>query len=109
MKHYDILVITNNKIDTTLFKDLNCLIIPHADIELNICTYSGVTFTWDYLITDNGEILSNFDLLTEDGFYVTNCFFQSTIDEIFVVGKLNHSTYDLNSQISIIIDFLLDT
>ena len=108
MKHYDILIITKENIDLSPLSDINYLIINNGvSHELNIYNDKDNTFTYDYLITDDNNVLNNFDLLKDDDYYITNCFFQSTIDEIFIIGKLNKSNFDINHQISVIIEYLL--
>lgn len=107
MKHYDILIISNTYPETQMFKNINYLCTDNALIsELNYAIIDGKKISWDYLITDNEIILNKFNLFKDCNYFITNCFFQSSTDEIFIIGKLNNSNYDYNYQYQTIIDFL---
>ena len=109
MKHFDLLIVTKNPINESLLSSLSYIKLNEAKVdELNIYHDDNHEFTYDYLITDDESLLSKFDLLKDEDYYITNCFFQSTIDEVFVVGTLNHSSFDLDHQIKTIIDFLVN-
>lgn len=107
MKHYNILIISKNNPNPEIFNGVEFLCKDDASVsELNFAKIDGEKISWDYLITDNECILNNFNLFKDDNYFITNYFFQSSIDEIFIIGKHNNSNHDYNYQYQTIIDFL---
>ncbi|MGN1296097.1 MAG: hypothetical protein ACI4U5_06770 [Bacilli bacterium] len=105
MKHHDILIITNLQIDENILEGLDYIILQDATIkDLNFCN----DFSFDYLITDKENVLEQYDLIKDNGYYLTNCYFHSSYEGVFIIGHLNKSTKDLNYQISKIIEMLTE-
>lgn len=105
MKHHDILIVTELQFNKSILEGLDYIILQDAIINnFNFCE----DFSFDYLITDKPNILEQYNLIKDGDYYLTNCYFQSSCDEVFIIGPLNKSTQNLNYQISKIIEMLTE-
>lgn len=98
--HYDLIIVSNLELDISLLPKINYLWLKTAEV-----TYNTVNqFTYDYLIID--KIHQNLNLMTEDGKIITNQFLETSMDNVFAIGKINNSEKTINEQLQIIIDYL---
>lgn len=99
-----LIIITNENIETNILKDIDYLIIKDNYQLINNykLKYNNEEIDFDYLITD--KMLNN--LLTEDGYIITNQYLEASIDNYFIIGSLNKSINSIDNQIKTIIDYL---
>lgn len=103
--HYDLIIITNYKLDESLLAGFNYLIANDAIVNDNkTITYHGQTFTYDYLIID--KLIDNIKTLRENKRIITNQFFETSIENVYAIGPINNSPLDINSQLKIIVNHL---
>lgn len=103
--HYDLLIITNEKVPTHLLNGLNYLVLPENDHLLSpYITKKQDTF--DYLIISNFQIIMNFDVVNDNQIIITNHYFQTSLNHIFAIGNSNFSVKPLMEQWQTIINFI---
>lgn len=99
-----LIVITDKQVNEKLLKDFDYIIINdnYELIDNYKLIYNDEEIDFDYIISD--RLINN--LLTEDGYVITNQFFEGSIDNYFIIGSLNQSTASTTNQIKTIIDYL---
>lgn len=100
--HYDIIFVTNENLNFDLFKNLNCLFLTEASVtkdEVNGNTY-------DFLVID--RLFPELDLLTEDGFIITNQNFQTINDQVFAIGSIVKSNLEINHQLELVYEKIMN-
>ena len=103
--HYSIVIISNNikevNFEDTLLIDNNNLSI----IDQNTIIYENQTIYFDYLVIES-DIKNSLGLLKDNNKYITNCYHQTSKENIFAIGKASYSTKKINNQLNDIYDFL---
>ncbi|MGD9886852.1 MAG: hypothetical protein AB7T03_02670 [Bacilli bacterium] len=103
--HYDLLIITNEKVPTHFLNGINYLVLSENDHLLSpFLTKKQDTF--DYLIISNYQIISHFDVINDNQIIITNHYFQTSISHIFAIGKCNFSVKPLLEQWQTIINYI---
>lgn len=102
---YSIVIISNNIKevnfqDTLLINNNNLSIIDHNTIK-----FENEIVNFDYLVIES-DIKHNLNLLKDNGKYITNCYHQTSKDNIFAIGKSSYSTKKLKDQLDDIYEFL---
>lgn len=102
---YSIVIISNNIKevnfqDTLLINNNNLSIIDHNTIK-----FENEIVNFDYLVIES-DIKHNLNLLKDNGKYITNCYHQTSNDNIFAIGKSSYSTKKLKDQLDDIYEFL---
>lgn len=99
-----ILIISEIEINNNLLKDFDYLQIPSIKL---LKTYQGIyndnIIDFDYLI-----MTSKIDkkIMSEDGFVLTNIFFETNVDNYFAIGKCIRSTKSIDEQLNTVIDYI---
>lgn len=99
-----ILIISEIEINNNLLKDFDYLQIPSIKL---LKTYQGIyndnIIDFDYLI-----MTSKIDkkIMSEDGFVLTNIFFETNVDNYFAIGKCVRSTKSIDEQLNTVIDYI---
>lgn len=105
--HYSIIIISNipieNKFNNSLLINNNNLSI----IDENTLKVNNELIYFDYLIL-NINIENSLNLMKDNNKYVTNCFHQTSIDNIFAIGESSSSSKDIKFQLEDIYDFLIN-
>ena len=99
------IIISNLGINDKLLENIDYLKIDKnfeftSLYQLNV---NNQIYDFDYLITD---IKINNLLICEEDFIITNQYFESSIDNYFIIGKLNKSNITIDEQIKIIFDYI---
>ncbi|MCI5939153.1 MAG: hypothetical protein SOU07_05160 [Bacilli bacterium] len=99
-----LIVITNTPINEELLKNFDYKIINNNFELINTykLKYNNEEIDFDYIISD--RLINN--LLIEDGYIITNQFYEGSIDNYFIIGPLNKSINSTDNQIKTIIDYL---
>ena len=106
--HYDLIIISNLDLKNEIFENINYLILDDSHYLINPhLTNTNINF--DYLIFSNIDSVKNLDLLTDNNFIITNSYFQTNLDHIFAIGKINNSQKSIDQQLVDIKDFLMGT
>ena len=99
-----LIVIYDGILDEKLLDGFDYLIIPSIKL---INTYKGEynneIYDFDYLIISS-KISKQ--IMSEDGFIITNNVFETSVDNYFAIGKCIRSTLSINEQLNIIIENL---
>lgn len=103
--HYDIIIISKEFIEQNT-DNFNILILKQGKL-INENEIEG-NITFDYLITDNLDSLTNIDILIEDNVVICNYFLQTSIDNIFYIGIENKSKKPITEQLKLIIEYIND-
>lgn len=103
-KIVDILIITNESIDEKLLNEFNYLIVN----DFKFTSYfegivNNEVIQFDYLIISE-KIVKN--VITEDGFIITNESFETSFDNYFAIGKVIKNNKSINDQLDIIINHI---
>lgn len=99
-----LIIITNKKVKEELLKNFDYIIINnnYELIDTYKLKYNNEEIDFDYIISD--RLIYN--LLVEDGYIITNQFYEGSIDNYFIIGPLNKSINSTDNQIKTIIDYL---
>ncbi len=104
--HYNIIILTNNNQIKALNLE-NSLILNDKNIEIIddfSLKYNDNLLFFDYLIVDSYS--KNLNLINDNNKYITNCYHQTSTDNIFAIGESSFSTKDLLLQLNEILDFI---
>lgn len=110
MDHYNIVIVSNDELNLPDIRDISYI---QVDLTYRLISDTSIKgkdkeYTFDYLIFDDLNIIGNIEILEEDGKVVVNNFFQTSIENFFVIGNLNNSKKNIEKQLKIIIDFILN-
>ena len=103
--HYDLIIISNLKINWDIFKDFNYLVIDENHYLTDFYQTNN-NLSFDTLIFSNLNSIKNIELLTDNGQVITNNVFQTNFDHLFAIGSINGSQKSIYDQIVIIYEFL---
>lgn len=103
---YSIIIISNN-IKKTNFNNL-LILKPHnlSIIDQNTIKYENEIIYFDYLIIDS-DFKNNLNLVKDNDKYVTNCYHQTSLENIFAIGDSSHSSKDIDAQLNDIYEYLI--
>lgn len=105
-KYIDILIITDDEIDETIFKDFNYLICSDFNFNKYFNGFLNDQFyEFNYLIMSK-KIVNN--VLTEDKKIITNENLETSFDNYFAFGNIIKNNKSINEQLQIIIDCIKD-
>lgn len=94
----------NNMIDTKIIEDIDYIIIKELQLKSDYqVIVNNEVIDFDYLLVDERITMK---LMTEDGYIITNQFFETSIDNYFAIGNKVKSDIDINKQLNIIIDYI---
>lgn len=105
--HYDLVIITSEKLEDQLLDKFNYLILDNNHFLINeYQTNNNIQF--DYVIATNKNALKNMKLILNDDLQIiTNYFFQTSEEHIFLIGD-NQSPKTLSAQFHHVLDFLVN-
>lgn len=99
-----LIIITDLPINYNTLKDFDYLIIPNCEIVSTYkIKYEENTIEFDYIIVTSKI---NKNLLSEDGFIITNQNYETNIDNYFAIGKAIRSDKSFNDQLNTVIEYL---
>ena len=99
-----LVIVTSSIINEEILNDMDYLILPSLDL---ISLYQGKInneeIDFDYLIIDH-KITKR--LMSEDGYIITNNYFETSIDNYFAFGSCIKSDKTINEQLETIINYI---
>ncbi len=99
-----IIIVFDGNIDKKIMANLDYIILPSIKLLSSYQgTYNNEIFDFDYLIISS-KISKQ--IMSEDGFIITNNIFETSIDNYYAIGNCIRSTLDINEQLKIIIDHI---
>lgn len=105
--HYDLVIITSEKLDNQLLKKFSYLILDDTHFLIDEYQTSN-NIQFDYAIITNKNALKKLKLvLNDDQQVITNYFFQTSEEHIFLIGN-NQSKKSLSEQFDHVLDFLVN-
>jgi thioredoxin reductase len=104
--HFDLVIISNLPVPVEKLKNINyCVYDESTFLQNHYQTSNHITF--DYVIVSNPKTLTKIEVLKDFDKIITNQYFQTSIEHIFVVGDYNQSCLSIERQWESIISFLL--
>ena len=97
-----IIIIYKDKLNENILEGLDYLIIPEIKLLSTYrCSYNNEIYDFDYLIISS-KISKQ--IMSEDGFVITNNIFETNIDNYYAIGNCIRSSLTVDEQLNIIID-----
>lgn len=104
--HKDIVILTSKPVPEDIFSGLDYIILREPNFQSAFeFNYNNETLTCDIIITDTAY--PELGLLTEDKKILSNHNFETSVDNIFVVGNVK-SDLSIAEQFQSIVNFLKD-
>ena len=105
--HFDLILLTKENYNNPLLSKFNYKLIDNGNYLIDEYTLdNGISF--DYIILENLEALKNIDIMQDDNSVICNYYYQTSIDNIFYVGKENNSKKSICEQIDQILEYLIN-
>ncbi len=97
---YQIIILTKNEID---INNENYLVIAnYVELLDNMqIRYNHITISFDYLIFDNVDLISNFketNILHENKIPITNFYKATSIENIFYSNNILNTIFDIENE-----------
>ena len=108
---YNIAIYTNNSEITNYLKNYHDYIIIDSSykiIDSYLAKSNNQELSFDYLITDNKEVLETIGVIFDNGYALTNSTFTTTIENTYAFGDIVNSNKTILEQLQIINDAIND-
>ncbi len=107
MKHYDIAIYSNNKIELS---DNNIIYLDSSYelIDSYLARKENEEISFDYLITNSKKTLKDLGAVFDNGFALTNSLLQTTIENTFAFGEIVNLNKGISEELEIILDAIYE-
>ena len=104
---YQVIIISQNTYE--LDKQLHNTILDYCNIEdENSLIYENQKYYFEYLIIDDDNLISNCKFEKDENFVITNYYQETSVNNIFAIGKIVKTNRTIDEQLNIITSYILD-